>query len=110
MISLPILWPQDKIAAFCEQWAIAELSLFGSILRDDFHNHSDVDLLVAFTSEGNWSLFDHIQMQQELATILQRNVDLVTKRPIERSQNPIRRHEILSTAQVIYTRGAYAPK
>jgi hypothetical protein len=29
MISLPILWPQDKIAAFCEQWAIAELSLLG---------------------------------------------------------------------------------
>lgn len=109
-LTLPILWPQDKIAAFCDQWAVAELSLFGSILRDDFHNHSDVDLLVAFTLEANWSLFDHIQMQQELAKILQRNVDLVSKRAIERSQNPIRRREILSTAQVIYTRGAYVSK
>ena len=109
MIPLPIVWPQDKIAAFCDQWTVAELSLFGSILRDDFHSHSDIDLLVAFTPDSDWSLFDHIQMQQELEAILQRNVDLVSKRAIERSQNPIRRREILSTAQVVYTRGAYVP-
>ncbi|MBD2258442.1 nucleotidyltransferase family protein [Pseudanabaena sp. FACHB-2040] len=110
MISLPILWPQDKISAFCDRWSVAELSLFGSVLRDDFHNHSDIDLLIAFSPDADWSLFDHIRMQQELEAILQRKVDLVSKRAIERSQNPIRRHEILSTAQVIYTRGAYAPK
>ncbi|MDJ1175317.1 hypothetical protein [Roseofilum capinflatum] len=42
-------------------------------------------------------------MQQELEAIFNRKVDLISKRAILRSQNPIRRQEILSTAQVVYT-------
>ncbi|MBM4043470.1 MAG: nucleotidyltransferase, partial [Planctomycetes bacterium] len=40
--------PTDKIEAFCRKWRIAEVSLFGSVLRDDFRPDSDVDVLVAF--------------------------------------------------------------
>lgn len=105
MASRPIMLPQKEIEAFCEQWDVVELSLFGSILRDDFHDQSDIDLLIAFSPSSDWSLLDHIQMQQELAAILHRDVDLVSKRAVEQSQNPIRRNEILSTAQVIYTKG-----
>ena len=97
-IALPI----EQIASFCQHWNVTELALFGSILRDDFHAESDIDFLVTFAPEADWSLLDHAQMQQELIAMLGRKVDLISKRAIERSQNPHRRHEILSTAQTIY--------
>ncbi|MEM9151788.1 MAG: nucleotidyltransferase family protein [Cyanobacteria bacterium P01_F01_bin.3] len=108
MISLPITWPTTEINAFCEQWLVSELSLFGSVLRQDFTADSDIDILIAFTPESDWSLFDHVKMQQELMALLQRKVDLVSKRAIERSHNPIRKKNILSTAQVIYSQNLYA--
>jgi uncharacterized protein len=95
--------PKDKIADFCSRWRVAELSLFGSVLREDFHPQSDVDILITFQPESNWGLLEHVQMQQELQDILGRDVDLVSKRAIERSSNWICRQEILSTAQPIYT-------
>ncbi|HEY9907619.1 MAG TPA: nucleotidyltransferase family protein [Thermosynechococcaceae cyanobacterium] len=94
--------PQSEIAAFCARWQIAELSLFGSALRDDFRPDSDIDLLVAFAPEADWSLLDRVRMQQELEQVLGRDVDLVSKRAIEQSSNWIRRQEILSSAQLIY--------
>ena len=97
-IALPI----DRITRFCQHWQIIELSLFGSVLRDDFHANSDIDILVAFAPTANWGLLDHAQMQQELEILLGRPVDLISKRAIERSSNWIRRQEILSTAQAIY--------
>jgi uncharacterized protein len=94
--------PQDKITDFCSHWQISELSLFGSILRDDFRPDSDIDLLVVFAPEADWGLLDHVQMQHDLQEILGRDIDLVSKRAIENSENWIRRQEILSTAEVIY--------
>jgi hypothetical protein len=96
--------PLPDLAPFCQQWQITELAAFGSILRDDFHDTSDIDLLVTFAPEAQWGLFAHAQMQQELQILLNRKVDLVSKWAIERSQNWIRREEILSTAKVIYSR------
>ncbi|MEO0537880.1 MAG: nucleotidyltransferase family protein [Cyanobacteria bacterium P01_A01_bin.123] len=87
---------------FCQSWQIAELAVFGSVLRNDFTDNSDVDFLVTFSPKAQWGLFDHAQMQKELEAILNRKVDLVSKRAIERSQNWIRRHNILSTAKVIH--------
>jgi predicted nucleotidyltransferase len=72
--------PIDPITKFCQQWQIIELSLFGSILRDDFHADSDIDILL-----------DRAQMQEELEAVLSRRVDLISKRAIDRSSNPIRR-------------------
>jgi predicted nucleotidyltransferase len=100
--TLPL--PEPAIQAFCDRWQITELALFGSILRDDFRPDSDIDILVTFAPESDWSLLDHATMQQELASLLKRAVDLVSKRAIERSHNWIRRQEILDTAQVIYAR------
>ena len=104
MIPLPIELPKVQINKFCESWKIKELALFGSVLRDDFRPDSDIDVLVTFSPNANWSLFDHVKMQQELANILERQVDLVSKRAIERSHNWIRRREILETAKIIYVK------
>ncbi len=99
-IAIPI--PQQKIEAFCHKWQIAELALFGSALREDFKPDSDIDLLVTFKPEAEWTLFDHVNMQAELEAMFKRDVDLVSKRGIERSRNSIRRQDILESAQVIY--------
>ena len=87
-----------------DRWNVSELALFGSVLRSDFRSDSDIDMLISFSSSADWSLFDHVKMQQELENILGRQVDLVSKRAIERSHNWIRRREILETAKVIYAK------
>ena len=93
---------QEKIAEFCQRWKIIEFALFGSVLRDDFRPDSDVDVLATFASDADWSLFDHVDMQEELSDLLGRKVDLVSRRAIERSDNWIRRKAILNTAEQIY--------
>lgn len=94
--------PMPQIYEFCQRWQIIEFALFGSVLRDDFGSNSDIDCLVKFSDKSDWSLFDRVQMQQELALIMNRKVDLINKRAIERSHNWIRKKEILNTAQTIY--------
>ncbi len=96
---------QSRIADFCRRWRIRELALFGSALRDDFGTDSDVDLLVTFAPEAGWSLLDHVRMQMELSELLGRSVDLVSRRAIEHSANPIRKREILGTARTLYASG-----
>jgi len=93
---------QEKIAEFCKKWKITEFALFGSVLREDFRPDSDVDVLVSFASDARWSLFDHIDIEEELSLMLGRNVDLVSRRAIERSENWIRRKAILTSAEPIY--------
>ena len=93
---------QKKIAEFCQRWKMTEFALFGSVLREDFHPESDVDVLVAFAPDADWSLFDHGDMEEELSTMLGRRVDVVNRRAIERSENWIRRQAILNTAEPIY--------
>ena len=93
---------REKIAEFCQRWKITELALFGSVLREDFRKDSDVNVLVSFAPDADWSLFDAVNMEEELSDILDRKVDLVSRRAVERSSNWIRRKAILSTAESIY--------
>jgi len=94
--------PDDQLAAFCRTWKIRELSLFGSVLRDDFGPESDVDCLVDFAPDADWGLLDLIRAEQELSALLGRPVDLVEKQVVEGSENWIRRRHILNTARTIY--------
>jgi uncharacterized protein len=95
----------EAVAAFCRKWKIQELSLFGSVLRDDFRSDSDVDVLASFQPEADWDLFDVVDMQNELATIVGRNVDLLDRETVEQSRNPFRRRGILSNTRAVYARG-----
>lgn len=96
---LPITLDREKIEAFCRRWKIEEFSLFGSVLRGDFGPDSDVDVLISFEPEIPWSLYDWMEMVEELREILGREVDVVEKSGL---RNPFRRQAILSTRQVIY--------
>lgn len=90
---------QSRIAAFCRKWKIRELSLFGSVLREDFQPDSDVDVLVSLAPDAPWTLWDWIDMKDELGDVFCRKVDLVDKDSI---RNPYRRHRILSSKQVVF--------
>ena len=97
--------PSEKIADYCRRWKITEIALFGSALRDDFDPESDIDVLVTFDRDAHWTLFNMVDMQEELKDIFGRDVDLVSRRGIESSHNYLRRKEILSSAKVIHVSG-----
>lgn len=92
----------ERIKDFCRRWGATELALFGSVLRDDFRADSDVDVLVNFAPDVRISLFDLGEMEAELAGILGREVDLVDRVAVERSENPIRRRQILGNSETVY--------
>ncbi|MCU0661511.1 MAG: nucleotidyltransferase family protein [Myxococcota bacterium] len=88
-----------QIEAFCSKWKVVELSVFGSVLRDDFGPGSDVDVLIEFARDSGTTLWDFVEMKEELSALFQRKVDLIT---IAGLRNPYRRKEILSNREVIY--------
>ena len=67
-------------------------------------------MLVAFSDDAIWGLFDHIRMQNELEGLLERRIDLICKRAIEKSQNSIRRKEKLGTAEIYFSINEVVPK
>ena len=97
--------PRKKIADFCQRWKVVEFSLFGSALREDFRPDSDIDVLIAFAPNARVSLFDLVDMEDELKKVFGREVDLVEKESILRSENYIRCKNILENTKVIYAAG-----
>jgi predicted nucleotidyltransferase len=93
----------DQIAQLCERYNLAELSVLGSALHDDFCLRSGIDFLVVFRDGdyGPWMAKLRC-MEKDFAGLLVREVDLVPKEDGLRSENWIRRNHILSTARVIY--------
>ncbi|MBZ5515888.1 MAG: nucleotidyltransferase family protein [Acidobacteriia bacterium] len=93
--------PAVEIAAFCQKNHIRKLSLFGSMLREDFDADSDVDVLVEFDPEYIPGFFHLSELEQELSQIFGgRRVDLVTLKFL----NHRIRDRILATAKVQYAR------
>ena len=88
---------QSRIAEFCRKHHIRRLSLFGSVLRDDFHPDSDVDVLVEF-EPGHVPGLAFFTMEMELSDILGQKVDLNTPGFI----SPYFRDQVLEEAQVQY--------
>jgi predicted nucleotidyltransferase len=82
---------KEAIAPFCRRWKVSEFALFGSALRNDLGLESDVDVLVSFAPDARWTLFDMVDIQEELGAIIGRKVHLVTCRGIESSRNYMRR-------------------
>jgi len=92
----------EKIAEFCRRWKISRLAVFGSAVRGKLRADSDIDLLATFASDADWSMFDHYLMEDELIKLLDREVDLVSKKAIEENPNPIFKREILRSSKEIY--------
>ncbi|MDA8410049.1 MAG: nucleotidyltransferase domain-containing protein [Treponema sp.] len=87
------------IISLAKKYRMKELSLFGSVLRDDFSDKSDIDLLVQFDENVELSLFDLFEIREAFEKAFGREVDLIEKAGL---RNPYRRDRILSTAKVVY--------
>ncbi len=96
--TLPITVPMAGLVDFCRRYRVRELSLFGSILREDFRPDSDVDLLVQFRPDARVGFLTLGRMERELAAMFGRPIDLVPKRGLK----PVIRDEVLASARVLY--------
>ena len=94
--------PGSRLTEYCRANGIKRLDVFGSALRADFGPESDVDLLVEFEPDRTPGLFDFVRMEEELADLFGRKVDLVERSAVERSRNYIRRAAILGSAETIH--------
>lgn len=92
----------DDVSIFCQRWGIRTMALFGSILRDDFTEESDIDILLTFEPTARQGLLTLAKIKHELEKQLHRTIDITIKELVETSDNWIRRREILTTAQTIY--------
>ena len=97
MTTLSIDIPQERIRNFCREHHIRQLSLFGSVLRNDFSADSDVDVLVEF-EPGHTPGFAFFSMQRDLSELIGRQVDLNTANDLD----PSFRQAALDEAQVVY--------
>lgn len=95
----------EKVKEFCRQRGISRLELFGSSLRDDVRAESDVDLLATVRPGVKCGLFEWIEIREGFEKIFNRPVDLVSRRAIERSNNPYRRNAILGHTEPLYVEG-----
>lgn len=90
--------PHEALAAFCRRHGIRSLSLFGSVLRDDFTETSDVDVLIEFESGRTVGYLRFASLEDELSQILGRKVDLKTAAML----SPYFRDEVLREASPAY--------
>ena len=100
-----VQYDRQRLERLCRERGILRLELFGSALRENFREDSDVDLLATLRPEAHVTLLDWADIQEKLSEIFGRPVDLVSRWGIERSKNPYRRNSILSTAVPIYVEG-----
>lgn len=98
IVPLPIDIPMTEVSALCRHYHVQELSLFGSILREDFRGDSDVDMLVLFAPDARVGLLAFGALGRKLSDALGRQVDLVSKRGL----HPVIRQNVLDSARVIY--------
>ncbi len=91
--------PMDKLVELCKRWKIVELSLFGSVLREDFTPESDVDVLLLFAKGHHPGIDEYIGMQSDFEELFGRRVDLVNRKYL---RNPFLLHEILNSREVIH--------
>lgn len=97
-VTLPIAVSMPEIADLCRRYRIRELALFGSALRADFHPDSDLDFLVEFEPGSRATFITLNRIQDELAHLLGRQVDLGTKASLK----PLIRDSVLASARVLY--------
>ena len=93
--------PKERLNEFCRRNHIAKLSLFGSILRDNFRLDSDVDVLVEFEEGHTPGMIGLSRMEAELSTLFGRNVDLRTPQDLSRYFRDV----VVRSAAVQYARG-----
>jgi len=92
--------PQGDLENFCERNRVRKLSLFGSILTEQFRPDSDVDVLVEFERDAPITYLDIARMERELSELFGRKVDVRTPEELSRYF----RERVLAQAVLQYER------
>lgn len=96
--SIQQLLPIESLRGLCREFHVRELLLFGSALRPDFREDSDLDLLVEFEPGAHVGFLTLARLQRELSSLAGRRVDLVPKKGLK----PAIRGEVLGQARLLY--------
>jgi len=97
MHPLQIEVQEEILKSFCQRHHITRIAFYGSVLRDDFHANSDVDILVEF-DRSHSPCWEIVGMMDELQNILGREVDVTTFDAI----HPRLRDKILASTRMVY--------
>ena len=89
---------ESRLAEICRRYQVRELAVFGSAAQGAMRPDSDIDLLVEFLPEAEIGLLEHAGLMLDLAQLLGRRVDLVSKRGLK----PFIRDSILREARPVY--------
>jgi len=92
----------EELERFCGRWKIARLAVFGSAAEGRLRADSDIDLLVTFQPDAEWTMLDHYAMEEELSQMFGREVDLVSAQAVAENPNPMCRRQILDSARQLY--------
>lgn len=98
LMTPPIPIDPIRLRELCRKWHVAELALFGSVLRDDFGPESDIDVLVTFEADARVGFIGLGQLADELSLMFGREVDLVPKAGLK----PLIKDDVLSSAHTLY--------
>ena len=90
--------PKETIGAYCLENGIQSLALLGSVLREDIHSGSDVDMLVDFGADSKIGYLGMMRIQRELSAILGRKVDLRTAAEL----SPYFRDRVLTESETLF--------
>lgn len=91
--------PTQSLAEFCRRWKIEQFGLIGSMARGEPRADSDVDVVLRFSLDAEWSLFDIVTMRDELAAMFGRPVDIIEESAV---RNPYMLDSIRRTKRVLY--------
>ncbi len=94
--------PSEVRSSIIPHFQISSMWIFGSAIRDDYSEDSDIDLVVEFMPDARITLLTLASLQTDLERIFGRKVDLITRKAIDDFMNPIMRQEVLSTMVRIY--------
>jgi hypothetical protein len=94
----PIELDERRLAELCRRYGVRELSLFGSAARGEARPNIDIDLLVEFLPEAEPGLLDHAGLMLDLAALLGRKVDLVSKNALK----PLIRDSVIQDSRRLY--------
>lgn len=101
MMNTEIQISQDQIGEFCRKHHMRKLSLFGSVLRDDFGSDSDLDVLVEFEPGHVPGFITMAGLEIELSVLMGHKVDLRTAEEL----SPYFRQQVVDTAELPYETG-----
>ena len=87
-----------NLAALCRRYHVQELAVFGAAARGEMRADSDIDLLVEFLPDAEVDLVDHAGLMLDLSDLLDRKVDLVSKKGLK----PLIRDSVLEQARLLY--------